>query len=129
MDLCKLRTLIDDEKNKYNEQYEQGIINDVSYNIVNELLQSLSNQIFQDEANKAKPSETYTFSFEHSNDTRKGIPYVARLTWDFEKGEFLRHFYNLNRDYGNGCVTVWGDYEVSELDVLDIRTGGSWKND
>lgn len=29
----------------------------------------------------------------------------------------------------NGCVTVWGDYEVSELDVLDIRTGGSWKND
>ena len=84
------------------------------------------------EANKVlaekKRSETEEFEFEFSatSDPRKGTPYVARLYWD---GKLQRDFYDLSRQWGKKQVTVSGAYTAKAGDVIERRSGGSWKND
>jgi hypothetical protein len=69
----------------------------------------------------------YKFNFEVTMDPRKGFPYVARLVW--KDGKIEREFYNLKKQYGKRQVTVWGTFEASEGDVIEMRTGASWRND
>jgi len=69
----------------------------------------------------------YKFDFEVTLDPRKGFPYVARLVW--RDGRMEREFYNLKKQYGKKQVTVWGTFEASDGDIIEMRTGASWKND
>ena len=84
------------------------------------------------EANKVlaekKRSETEEFEFEFSatSDPRKGTPYVARLYWD---GKLQRSFFDLSRQWGKKEVTVSGTYKARVGDIIEQRSGGSWKND
>ena len=73
--------------------------------------------------------ETFTFEFEATNNKRHGIPYVARLTGIDSEGKFEREFFDLERSYGKETVPVAGTYTVKNGDLLEIRIGGSWKND
>ena len=85
------------------------------------------------EANKVlaekKRSESKEFEFEFSAtcDPRKGKPYVARLYW--QDGKLQRDFYDLNRQWGKNVVTVSGTYKAKAGDIIEQRSGGSWKND
>lgn len=72
-------------------------------------------------------SKEYEFDFEATNDPRKRIPYVARITE--VNGKLERDFINLNKEYGKNTVTISGSYTAKEDEILEIRTGGSWKND
>lgn len=69
----------------------------------------------------------FELPFEATADPRKGAPYVARLT--VQDGRLHREFVNLNRTVGRKEVTVWGTYRARAGEVLEIRTGGWWKND
>lgn len=86
----------------------------------NELIEILS----QIECTK---KEEYTFEFEAISDPRKGVPYVAKMV--LEKGNLSREFFDLKKQYGKKEVTVYGKYQASEGDIIEIREGGSWKND
>lgn len=69
----------------------------------------------------------FEFNFEATNDPRKGIPYVAHLVW--QDGKLERKFFNLDKSYGRKSVTVAGKYSAKPGDIIEMRTGGSWKND
>ncbi|NLZ91336.1 MAG: hypothetical protein GX918_05415, partial [Clostridiales bacterium] len=78
---------------------------------------------------KKKRSESKEFEFEFSatSDPRKGKPYVALLYW--EDGKLQRSFYDLNRQWGKKEITVSGTYKARAGDIIEQRSGGSWKND
>ncbi len=78
---------------------------------------------------KRSESEEFEFEFEFSatNDPRKGMPYVARLY--LEDGKLQREFFDLHKEWGKKEVTVSGTYKAKTGDIIEIRTGGSWKND
>ena len=76
---------------------------------------------------KRSESEEFEFEFSATNDPRKGVPYVARLYW--EDGKLQRDFYELNRQWGKKVVTVSGTYTAKAGDIIEQRSGGSWKND
>ena len=76
---------------------------------------------------KRSTSEEYEFQFSATNDPRKGMPYVARLYW--EDGKLQREFFDLHKEWGKKEVTVSGTYKAMTGDIIEIRTGGSWKND
>ena len=69
----------------------------------------------------------FEFEFSATNDPRKGMPYVARLYW--EDGKLQRKFFDLHKEWGKKEVTVSGTYKAKTGDIIEIRTGGSWKND
>lgn len=69
----------------------------------------------------------FEFEFLATNDPRKGTPYVARLYW--QDGKLQRAFFDLSRQWGKKEVTVSGTYKAKAGDIIEIRTGGSWKND
>jgi hypothetical protein len=71
--------------------------------------------------------EKYRFDYEVTLDPRKGFPYVARLVW--KDGKVEREFYSLKKQYGKKQVTVWGTFEASDGDIIEMRTGASWRND
>ena len=76
---------------------------------------------------KRSESEEFEFEFSATNDPRKGMPYVARLYW--QDGELQREFFDLHKEWGKKEVTVSGTYKAKTGDIIEIRTGGSWKND
>lgn len=76
-----------------------------------------------------RSSEEVEFYFEATNDPRKGIPFVAKIVGVNEKGQLDRSFVNLDRSYGKKSVTVSGTVKVKEGEIIEVRTGGSWKND
>lgn len=76
---------------------------------------------------KAEENKIFSFNFEATNDPRKGVPYIARLYW--EDGKIQRDFMDLDKIYGKGSVTVSGEYTATAGDIIEKRTGGSWKND
>ena len=96
-------------------------------NLSNEELQELFNSI-KKELEERKPKTEFTFNFEATNDPRKGIPYVARLFVD-DNGKLQRQFFNMSKNYGKKEVTISGKYTAKAGDIIEIRTGGSWKND
>jgi len=67
-------------------------------------------------------------SFSLDADPRKGMPYVARITLDADQ-RLARDFYQLARDWGRKRVIVSGTVTIPEGAVIEVRTGGSWKND
>lgn len=76
---------------------------------------------------KAEESKEFTFQFEATNDPRKGKPYVARLYWS--DGKLQREFMDLIQIWGKKEVTVSGEYTARAGEIIEKRTGGSWKND
>jgi len=76
---------------------------------------------------KRSASEEFEFEFSATCDPRKGKPYVARLYW--EDGKLQRSFYDLNRQWGKKEITVSGTYKAKAGDIIEQRSGGSWKND
>ena len=78
---------------------------------------------------KAQRSEGEEFYFQATNDPRKGVPFVAKITGVDEKGQLERNFVPLDRSYGKKSVTVSGYVRIKEGEIVEVRTGGSWKND
>jgi len=76
---------------------------------------------------KRYESREFEFEFSATSDPRKGKPYVARLYW--EDGKLQRSFYDMNRQWGKHEITVSGTYTAKAGDIIEIRSGGSWKND
>lgn len=76
---------------------------------------------------KRYESKEFEFEFSATSDPRKGKPYVARLYW--QDGKLQRSFYDMNRQWGKHEITVSGTYKAKTGDIIEIRTGGSWKND
>lgn len=75
-----------------------------------------------------KDTDEFSFSFEATADARKGVPYVAKLV--IKDGKLDREFFDLSRSRGaKSGITVYGDYKAKAGDILEIREGGSWKND
>ena len=89
-------------------------------------LKNLIDKIISEKRRK-ETEKVYFFKFEAQNDPRKGIPFVAKLS--VVDGKVEREFYNLHKTYGKKMVTVFGTVKVQEGDVIEVRTGGSWKND
>ena len=76
---------------------------------------------------KRSESKEFEFEFSATSDPRKGKPYVARLYW--QDGKLQRDFYDLNRQWGKKEITVSGTYTAKAGDIIEQRSGGSWKND
>ena len=76
---------------------------------------------------KTKSSEIYTFDFDETSDPRKATPYVATLV-GIAENKFVREFKDLDRTRGRGEITVSGEYTAKEGEIVEIQTGGSWKN-
>ena len=76
---------------------------------------------------KRYESNEFEFEFSATSDPRKGKPYVARLYW--EDGKIQRSFYDMNRQWGKHEITVSGTYKARVGDIIEQRSGGSWKND
>ena len=76
---------------------------------------------------KRSESKEYEFEFSATSDPRKGKPFVARLYW--QDGKLQRDFYDLSRQWGKNVVTVSGTYTAKAGDIIEQRSGGSWKND
>jgi hypothetical protein len=76
---------------------------------------------------KSAESKEFTFNFNATNDPRKGKPYVARLYWADSK--LQREFKDLAQTWGKKEVNVSGTYTANAGDIIEKRTGGSWKND
>jgi len=72
-------------------------------------------------------NKEYEFWFEYSNDPRKGVPYAAKIV--MVDGKLERQFFDLDKDYGKKIVTVSGEFIAKEGDIIEMRIGGSWKND
>ena len=76
---------------------------------------------------KRSESKEFQFEFSATSDPRKGKPFVARLYW--QDGKLQRDFYDLNRQWGKKEITVSGTYTAKAGDIIEQRSGGSWKND
>ena len=76
---------------------------------------------------KRSESKEFEFEFSATSDPRKGKPYVARLYW--QDGKLQRDFYDLDRQWGKKEITVSGSYSAKAGDIIEQRSGGSWKND
>jgi len=76
---------------------------------------------------KRYESNEFEFEFSATSDPRKGKPYVARLYW--QDGKLQRSFYDMSRQWGKHEITVSGTYKAKAGDIIEIRSGGSWKND
>jgi len=61
-------------------------------------------------------------------DPRKGKPYVARLYLD-TSGKLCREFFELDYTWGKKSVHMKGSFEARSGDIIEIRWGGSWRND
>lgn len=90
-------------------------------------LDALLARVQQTAAAKRAGGMTFTFDFDATNDPRKGVPYVARLTW--KDGKIEREFVDLQKTWGRKAVTITGQYTARAGEIVEIRTGGSWNND
>lgn len=92
-----------------------------------ESLLALVQEVLAEKRKKGTESEEYEFRFEATNDPRKGVPYVARLR--IRDGKLVREFVGLGKSWGKKSVTVSGTYRACPGEILEIHTGGSWKDD
>ena len=96
-------------------------------NLSDEELEKLSKIIKNELKERYQDKNEFVFNFEATNDPRKGVPYVAKLFIDDDK--LQRQFFDLEKVYGKKEVTISGKYTAKPGDIIEIRTGGSWKND
>jgi len=90
----------------------------------------LKKEIEHELKERLKKQNVFEFKVEYDADPRKGVPYAARITgWDPQKNQFIRDFYPLNRHWGKKQVTVSGTISASAGEIIEIREGGSWRND
>ncbi len=101
----------------------KGLISKMTDDELREAISLIKQEIERRKEDKG----VYRFYFEHSNDPRKGVPYAARLV--MKDGKLEREFFDLDKDYGKKIVTVSGDFEAKEGEIIEQRVGGSWKND
>jgi len=93
-------------------------------------LLKLKEEIDRELKERLKSQNVFEFKVEYTNDPRKGVPYAARITgWNPTKRQFVRSFYPLNKHWGKKEVTVEGKITASPGEIIEIREGGSWKND
>lgn len=79
---------------------------------------------------EAKKNNKAIYEFDHTSDKRKrGICYAARIKGIGEDGKLIREFIDLDRDYDKNDCRVYGTFEITEGEIIEMRTGGSWKND
>jgi DNA polymerase III delta prime subunit len=102
------------------------LLEEMSIEELEELI-AYANGVLRRKKESLQARKKYRFYYEVTLDPRKGFPYVARLVWRDNKVE--REFYNLKKQYGKKKVTVWGDFEASDGDIIEMRTGASWRND
>ena len=94
-------------------------------------VEKLAEQLLNFVKQRRQSSETFTYSIEIGPvDPRKGKPYVARLKLSPE-GKIEREFFNSSLDYtwGRKAVKLSGTFTAHPGDIIEIRWGGSWKND
>lgn len=91
-------------------------------------LEELKSQIDSIIQSKKSAQKEFTFEFSATADPRKhGKPFAARLYWG--NGRLMREFKELLSTYGKKEVNVSGTYTAKTGDIIEKRTGGSWKND
>ena len=76
---------------------------------------------------KSKENKEFTFEFDATEDRRKGVPYVAKLTLKDNKIE--REFYQFDRICNGKYISVNGTYTVKAGDIIEIRDSATWEND
>lgn len=69
----------------------------------------------------------FLFNFNFTNDSRKGIPYAAKLY--YEDVGLERSFFDFDKEWGKRNVTVSGTFKARTGDIIEQREGGSWNND
>lgn len=74
-------------------------------------------------------ADVFNFTFDETNDPRKGVPYVARLVWNETEKKIDREFVDLQKSYGRKSVTISGEYTARVGEIIEQRVGGSWNND
>ena len=99
-------------------------LNEMSNNELLTLIETAKNILAE---RKSKDNKEFTFEFNASEDKRKGVPYVAKITLKDNKIE--REFYQLDRIYNGKYISVNGTYTAKSGDIIEIREGASWKND
>lgn len=72
---------------------------------------------------------SWEIDFEITCDTRKGIPFVARIVGVEPDGKFVREFVELPRQFHKNTVTVSGSYLTYLGEIIEERHCGSWKNE
>ena len=100
------------------------MLNEMSNNELLTLIETAKNILAE---RKSKDNKEFTFEFNASEDKRKGVPYVAKITLRDNKIE--RVFYQLDRIYNGKYISVNGTYTAKSGDIIEIREGASWKND
>lgn len=102
------------------------LLEEMSIEELEELI-AYANGVLRRKKESLEVRKRYRFDFDVTMDPRKGFPYVARLVW--KDGKIEREFYNLMRQHGKKQVTVWGTFEASDGDVIEMWTWASWKDD
>ena len=100
------------------------MLNEMSNNELLTLIETAKNILAE---RKSKDNKEFTFEFNASEDKRKGVPYVAKITLKDNKIE--REFYQLDRIHNGKYISVNGTYTAKSGDIIEIREGASWKND
>lgn len=94
-----------------------------------DMLEELRRMIENELKERTARRGTFSFKVSFSNDPRKGVPYAARLVWNPQEGKVEREFYPLEKTWGKKEVTVFGEFTAKPGEIVEIREGGSWKND
>ncbi|MEW6048039.1 MAG: hypothetical protein AB1609_16445, partial [Bacillota bacterium] len=90
------------------------------------ILPAPAREVLAEKRRTEQQDRDYEFSFKATNDSRKGVPYVARLR--VTEGRFVREFVELRKTWGKKEVTVSGAHRARLGEIIEIRAGGSWKN-
>lgn len=94
-----------------------------------ETLQEIKEAIVAELKERMTQSQTFEFTVEFTNDPRKGVPFVALLKWDPKEKKVVRNYFDLEKTWGKKQVTVRGTFMAHPFEVIEMREGGSWKND
>jgi len=87
-----VRLVLKEEVEKWEETFMSLSLEEL------ELVRKVLERVIADKKREVKHVREYKFEFEASEDPRKGVPYVAKLT--LESGKLVRKFYPLNKTFG-----------------------------
>jgi len=101
------------------------MLNEMSNNELLTLIEIAKNIL----ADRNRKSKEFTFEFNASEDKRKGVPFVAKITLKKDDNKIEREFYQLDRIYNGKYISVNGTYTAKSGDIIEIRESASWRND